>query len=170
MQNSVIAVWHRYFYRTTGSVAIEFSMVFIPFIISILFIAELCRVVYLSSALDLMLAESGHVASITTSPEKYNTYFTEELNKRMTRWPLISRPAVVSVSILYCDNLSYLATEQNRCSTTISVDKPLALYQLTVNYQPLFFIFPRTMTERELKRRVVFVQEFQRPVLEDDNA
>ncbi|HGB4585863.1 TPA: TadE/TadG family type IV pilus assembly protein, partial [Salmonella enterica subsp. enterica serovar Reading] len=45
-----------------GSALVEVAFVLIPFIVTILFIAELCRVTFISSSLDLVLAESGKIS------------------------------------------------------------------------------------------------------------
>lgn len=140
-------------------------MVFIPFIMSILFIAEMSRVVFISSALDLIIAESGHIASITRVPENYQRYFNEEINRRMTTWPLISRDVHVVVSVTWCDNIASVINRS--CSSGNPLNKPLAIYRVATDYQPLFFIFPIQNIVRELSRKVLFVQEFQRDAEND---
>lgn len=168
MLKQATAAWRSYLLGERGVVAIEFAMVFLPFILSILFIAEMCRVVYLSSALDLILAESGQVASISLAPENYKKYFTKELNERMEHWPLLSRSVDVDLSILYCDSIATIVHDTGGCSLTSALNKPLALYKVSIDYQPLFFIFPRDITVRELSRRIAFVQEFQREEEDDE--
>ena len=143
-----------------GVVAIEFSMVFIPFIISVLFIIEMSRVVFVSSAMDLIIAESGHLASITRAPEKYQLYFNEEINKRMTSWPLISSDVKVKVSVVWCADLAEII--KNNCNATDARNRPLAMYGVVTDYQPLFLFFPIKSIVHELSRKVLFVQEFQR--------
>ncbi|HDG9831211.1 TadE family protein [Raoultella ornithinolytica] len=149
-----------------GVAAMEFSMVFIPFIISILFIAEMCRVVFISSALDLIIAESGHIAAITRAPENYQQYFNAEINKRMADWPLISREIHVELSVSWCDSIS--AVINHTCTTMDARNKPLAFYKVTTDYQPLFFFFPSQSVIRELSRRILLVQEFQREAENDE--
>ena len=170
MMNKTNMNKENYLLREKGSVAIEFSMVFIPFIISILFIAELCRVAYLSSTLDLILSESGKIASMSTAPENYQKHFTKEVNSRIKQWPLLSRDVDVDLSILYCDSLETMIRKISHCSSNITFDKPLALYRLSIDYQPLFFIFPREITVRELSRKIVFVQEFLRDTTGENNV
>lgn len=149
-----------------GVAAIEFSMVFIPFIISILFIAEMCRVVFISSALDLILAESGHIAAITRKPENYQYYFNNEINKRMSKWPLISHEVHVAISVTWCDNIT--AVINHACTTTDARNKPLAFYNVTTDYKPLFFFFPSRIIMGELSRKILLVQEFQRDRKNDE--
>lgn len=156
------SIWQRFWMRDSGVASIEFSMVFIPFIMSILFVAELCRIVYLSSTLDLVLAESGHIASISTSASNYEKYFSQEMNKRIKQKPLFSRDASVNVSILYCDSIDALTSPNfSSCIAGPPDNMPLAIYSIRIDYNPLFFIFPRDVAVRELSRRIVLIQEFQ---------
>lgn len=149
-----------YFFRQRrAATAIEFSLVFIPFISSVLFIAEMCRVVYISSAIDLILAESAQIASLTTTPENYEKYFKAEINKRMSRWPLLSSNLNAVLKINYCSSITQVIDGQ--CASTVGVGMPLALYHVETDYQPLFFIFPASIMNGELSRTVLLVQEFQ---------
>lgn len=166
MSKKIKNILRHYLCSEQGIAAIEFSMVFIPFIISILFIAEMCRVVFISSALDLIIAESGHIAAITRVPENYQHYFNEEVNKRMADWPLISRDVRVELSVSWCDNIS--AVINHACTTADVSSKPLAFYQVTTDYQPLFFFFPSQSVIRELSRKILLIQEFQREVENDE--
>lgn len=165
MSKKMTGALNKYLWSERGVAAMELSMVFIPFIISILFIAEMCRVVFISSALDLIIAESGHIASITQVPENYQLYFNDEINKRMASWPLISRDVHVELSVTWCDSIA--AVINNACTTTDATGKPLAFYKVTTDYQPLFFFFPNQSVIRELSRRILLVQEFQRETEND---
>ncbi|HHG8774040.1 TPA: TadE/TadG family type IV pilus assembly protein [Raoultella planticola] len=166
MSKKTKSILRHYICGEQGVAAIEFSMVFIPFIISILFIAEMCRVVFISSALDLIIAESGHIAAITRVPENYQHYFNDEINKRMADWPLISRDVHVELSVAWCDDIS--AVIRHACTATDARSKPLAFYQVTTDYQPLFFFFPSQSIIRELSRKILLVQEFQRETENDE--
>lgn len=145
-----------------GSAALEFSLLFIPFVMAFLFLAELCRVVYISSALDLILAESSYRTSLRQFDSDYHAYFTKALNERLAVWPLFTKKNTMSVSAQYCYNIEALIENDKHCSSTDAVGKPLALYHVNMHYQPLFFLFPTVMVEQQWKRKIVFVQEFQR--------
>ncbi|WP_367272951.1 TadE/TadG family type IV pilus assembly protein [Candidatus Symbiopectobacterium sp.] len=151
--------WYR---SSSGSSALEFSLLFIPFVMAFLFLAELCRVVYISSALDLILAESSYRTSLRQPDSDYHAYFTKALKKRLGVWPLFSRNIEVHVSARYCDDVTALIENVKYCSSIHATGKPLALYHVNINYQPLFFLFPTVMVEQQWKRKVAFVQEFQR--------
>lgn len=145
-----------------GSSAVEFSLVFIPFFMAMLFLAELCRIVFISSALDFILTESGYRASLRSPGSDCNAFFTKALNERLDVWPLFTKKITLGLSILYCDDVTALVDNSKRCSSTNATGKPLALYNVSVNYQPLFFTFPPSVIESRLNRKVAFVQEFQR--------
>ncbi|MGL9735662.1 MAG: TadE/TadG family type IV pilus assembly protein [Symbiopectobacterium sp.] len=72
-----VLLWYR---SSTGSAALEFSLIFIPFIMAFLFLAELCRVIYISSSLDFVLAESSYRTSLRQPDSDYKAYFTKALN------------------------------------------------------------------------------------------
>ena len=153
---------HLWFNSNSGSTTIELSLVFIPFIMAMLFLAELCRVVYISSALDLILAESGYRTSLRSSESDYKAFFAKELNNRLNTWTLFSKKIKLNFSVLYCDSVGMLADHKSHCSSTNSVNKPLALYSVSVDYQPLFFIPPHSIINSQLNKKTVFVQEYQR--------
>lgn len=153
---------HLWFNSNSGSTTIELSLIFIPFIMAMLFLVELCRVVYISSALDLILAESGYRTSLRSSESDYKAFFTKELNNRLEAWPLFSKKIKLNFSMRYCDNVGTLVDNNSHCSSTNSVRKPLVLYNVSVNYLPLFFIFPHNVIDRQLNKKAVFVQEYQR--------
>lgn len=52
------------FYRSnTGSVTIEFTIVFVIFIFTLLFSAEISRLIYISASLDLAVSEAAKAAN-----------------------------------------------------------------------------------------------------------
>ncbi|MCW2480012.1 MULTISPECIES: TadE/TadG family type IV pilus assembly protein [unclassified Symbiopectobacterium] len=154
-----VLLWYR---SSNGSAALEFSLLFIPFVMAFLFLAELCRVVYISSALDLVLAESSYSASLRQSDRDYNAYFKKALNMRLDVWPLFTKENIISTSVKYCDDIAALIENDKHCLSPNAVGKPLALYLVNIHYRPLFFLFPKVMVEQQWKRKVAFVQEFQR--------
>lgn len=150
-------------YRSSsGNAALEFSLLFIPFVMAFLFLAELCRVIYISSALDLILAESSYSTSLRQPGSDYSAYFKKAFNERLAVWPLLTKNIVMHVSTQYCYGITALIKNGKHCSSTHSVGMPLALYHVNVGYQPLFFQFPTLMVEQRWRRKIVFVQEFQR--------
>lgn len=147
------------FLRNDGAVAVEFAFVVIPFIISILFIMELCRVVYVMSSIDLILSEAGTASVTLTNSSKANTYFDKMINEMASNWPflLYGKDIKVQTSIQYCDSITQLAN--NQCSSSSASDALLGVYKISVPYEPVFFAFPTSFVQGEMVRSVVFVQE-----------
>lgn len=158
--------WGRYmrhhsllFFKNDGAVAIEFGFVLIPFIISILFIMELCRVVYVMSSVDLIISEAGSASVTLTNTSKADEYFDNLINKMASNWPFLlhNKNVKVKTSIQYCNSIAQLAN--NQCASSFSTDALLGVYQITVPYEPVFFPFPDSLIQNEMVRKVVFVQE-----------
>lgn len=144
----------------TATVAVEFSLILIPFMITIMFVSEICRVIYISSSIDLILSESARKASISINPENYERYFNRELNARISQWPLLSKKVNTVINIKYCDDVNQVVTRT--CVSNNGIGKPLAIYDIKTDYTPVFFILPTSMTLRELKRSALLIQESQR--------
>lgn len=145
--------------RNEGAVAIEFAFVVIPFLISILFIMELCRVVYIMSSIDLILSEASSATATRKSIVDNNDYFENTANKMSSGWALLLAGGNVKVNtnIEYCATLGELTNR--RCSVTGSNTSPLAIYEVIVPYSPIFFIFPSSIVQKQMTRRIVLVQE-----------
>lgn len=150
----------RFMHGDSATAAIEFSLILIPFMTSIMFIAEICRVIYISSSVDLILSESAWKTSILQKPENYEWYFNQELNARIAQWPLLPREVKATVRIKYCDSTNQIIT--GSCVNNDGTSKPLAIYNVKIGYTPLFFILPASMPFGEMKRSTLLVQESQR--------
>ncbi len=113
-------------------------MVFIPFIISILLLLRCAGWFYFLGAGSDYRRVGAHCRYYPV-PENYQHYFNDEINKRMADWPLISRDVHVELSVAWCDSISTVINHV--CTTTDARNKPLAFYNVTTDYQPLFFSF-----------------------------
>ncbi len=147
----------------SGAASVEFSVVLIPFLASLLFIMELCRILYLTAAVDLVLAESARYISLEPSSTDYSLSFNQMLNDNIVLWPLLASDQPVNVSVSHCEKITDLRNMAIKC-TTDDVDgkKVLAVYSLTYHYKPLFFLFSYGKFDSLLSRKVVFIQEAKR--------
>ena len=143
--------------RSEGAVAIEFAFVVIPFIISILFILELCRVVYIMSSIDLILSEASSATATRSSIIDNNDYFEKMVNNMSNGWALLLVGKNVKTNIEYCATMNDLTSR--RCSTAGLNTSPLAIYEVNVPYSPIFFVFPSSLVQKQMTRRIVLVQE-----------
>lgn len=145
--------------RNEGAVAIEFAFVVVPFIISILFILELCRVVYIMSSIDLILSEASSATATRRNIADNNEYFESAVNNMSSGWALLLAGGNIKVNtnIEYCATIEQLTSRH--CSSTGSNTSPLAIYEVNVPYSPIFFVFPSSVVQQQMTRRIVLVQE-----------
>ncbi|ENW6032992.1 TadE/TadG family type IV pilus assembly protein [Salmonella enterica] len=151
------------FLNDEGSASVEFTIVLIPFLASLLFIMELCRVMYLTAAVDLVLAESGRYISLEPAVADYSVSFNKMLNDNIVLWPLLSSGQSVDVSVYHCDKISDLLNITSSCTLADDTGKKvLAIYSVTYHYKPLFFFFSAGHFDSLFIRRVVYIQEAKR--------
>ncbi|POT57833.1 hypothetical protein C3432_07780 [Citrobacter amalonaticus] len=144
--------------KEDGAIAVELSLVIIPFLISILFIIELCRIMYLSSALDVVLAESGRYISLDSSVTDYSSAFEQNLKNNAKAWPLLYSGTEVSVTVKHCKTISELLND-NCISGSTTADHFLSVYSFKYSYQPVFFFFSAGYFSSIFERKIVYVQE-----------
>jgi len=146
--------------RNEGFIAIEFALVIIPFIISILFIMEICRVIYIMSSIDIILSETSGAVATSTSTVLDNSNFQKRVAEVSNGWALLltGKNVKINTNIQYCQTIRNLAN--NQCTpTAASPTAALAIYEITVPYEPVFFIFPSSFVQKQMFRRVVLIQE-----------
>lgn len=142
----------------TGGVTIEYAIVIIPFIITVLFIMELCRVTYIMSSIDLILAEGSGAAASLSDTSSGGDYFKRMIKKQAEQSPLLLSDDIdVITDVSYCQNISQLLDD--RCTPTGAESAPLSIYKISVPYKPLFFIFPISFLKDKMSRKVIMVQE-----------
>jgi len=148
-----------------GSVVLEFAYAFIPFIMSIFFVLEICRITYVTSSLDFVISESGYSASVTQQPGNYEKLFATRLKEKLSGIPLLGRGIVLQSSIIYCKDISALADVLHNCSPQNAAGNQLAIYEVKINYQSIFFDFISPIFNKSLSRKMIFVQEFERTTI-----
>ncbi|EKA2346743.1 pilus assembly protein [Salmonella enterica subsp. enterica serovar Newport] len=153
----------RMIFSNNGTASIEFSLVLIPFLASVLFILELCRIMYLTAAIDLVLAESAHYTSLEPSVTDYELSFNKMLNDNIVLWPLLASGQSVDATVLHCDKISDLVNTASSCTIDDTAgSKILALYSLKYHYKPLFFIFSDGHFDSLFTRKIIYIQEVKR--------
>ncbi|MDM2843536.1 pilus assembly protein [Citrobacter sp. Cpo090] len=141
-----------------GAIAVELSLVIIPFLVSILFIIELCRVMYLSSALDVVLAESGRYISLDSTVTDHSTAFEQNIKNNASHWPLLFSGSEISVKVKHCKNIADILKDSCVTGTT-TADHLLSVYSFRYSYQPVFFFFGTGFFSSIFERNIVYVQE-----------
>jgi tight adherence protein E len=146
-----------------GAATIEFALTSIIFLTLVFFVAEISRLSYLSSMLDLAISEGAKEAKNApyTTGDDYNSRF----NKRMLDeggmiWGFLSRKDAVSVTIRYAASIDDMIA--GNTSDTDYRNRPIASYKLVYRYHPFLFPIPMTWASKLLTREVIFVQEYER--------
>ncbi|MEQ9723677.1 TadE/TadG family type IV pilus assembly protein [Yersinia alsatica] len=141
-----------------GSITIEFSIVLILFIVTLLFSAEIARLFYTSASLDLATSEA--VKSAKNKQRNDSNSYNTVLKKK-----LLAQQGVLGIFI----------TDNNSVKTSVkfslSIDdiinnnmsddnkSPLAKYTVSYLYRPVFFPIPSLWANSLLLREVIFAQE-----------
>ena len=139
----------RLFAEEDGAAAIEFAFVIVPFIVSILFIMELCRVIFIMASLDALLANSGNASANIQDPSNPNVvheYFQNAINESANGWALLTLGKEVEIKTEIASELS-------------NTKNPISIYKIEVPYEPLFFVFPVDIMQEKMTRRIVYIQE-----------
>lgn len=154
----------RHFVRDNKGVAsIEFSLTVILFIALVLFVAEIARMAYISSIIDLAVSEAAKESKNASASD--NGGYDSRFQARITQqggaiWGFLTRPDAVTMDITYADSITDMINTGG--STGNSRYKPLARYHLEYKYTPMFFPFPGFWVNNLLNREVIFVQEYER--------
>lgn len=154
----------RLFTREDGAAAMEFAFVAIPFLISVLFIMELCRIIYVMSSVDLILSDTSSATAISTTSTNNDADFNRAVNDKAKGWILllVGDNVQIETSVTYCQSIQDIV--DRKCSPAArtpdaATTATLALYRITVPYKPLFFVFPGAFVQNTMTREVVLVQE-----------
>ncbi|MDN0122203.1 TadE/TadG family type IV pilus assembly protein [Yersinia aleksiciae] len=148
------------FFRTNrGSVTVEFSISFILFLFMILFSAEISRLFYISSSLDLAVSEAAKSAKNKEQSDN-TTYQSAFLQKLITQRGVlgifITSNNAVTANVEFSDNISDIITNN---MSAVYTDQKLARYTVSYTYSPIFFPIPSLWANTLLSREVIFVQE-----------
>ncbi|WP_034916613.1 TadE/TadG family type IV pilus assembly protein [Erwinia sp. 9145] len=167
-----------HFYRDKkGIAAIEFSLVIIVFIFFTFFIFEISRYMFVSSAIDLTLAESARITSSRLQKKAdYAAIFHHVVAEQSRLWSTFIDGGNYHVTILYCHSIAQAVNGE--CNKNEAAGKALAIYQVQYDYQPLLFNGAVAGSEKlisalksSLTRRLVLVQEYEREeVFRDDQS
>lgn len=151
-----------------GVAAVEFALVFIPFMMLILFTLECSRMIYLYATIDLSLSEASQRTSNSGRSNNpgntydYETAFRDAFKNNLKDMPLsnIGNDGQITVSVKYCQNIDQIIGDS--CLPVNSKNNPLALYHVTYEYKPLFFALATGFLDMSMTRDIIHVQEYER--------
>ncbi|WP_145515997.1 TadE/TadG family type IV pilus assembly protein [Yersinia aleksiciae] len=148
-----------FFFRSNkGSVAIEFSIVFVLFVLTLLFSSEVSRLFYISASLDLAVSEAAKSAKNKEKSDNatYQSKFFEKLNAQQGMLGKFINQNNVTVNVSFSNNISDIIADN---MSTRYANQKLARYTVRYTYSPVFFRIPSIWTANLLSREVIFVQE-----------
>ena len=139
-----------------GSVTIDFTVVFVLFLLTLLSCAEIGRLLYISASLDLAVSEA--VKSTKNREGGNSAVLRQSLNAQNgILGDFITNNNVINTTVEFSNSISDLISQIYSSSET----SPLAKYTVFYTYQPLFFLIPSHWANIQLSREVIFVQENQ---------
>lgn len=144
-----------------GAIAVEFALVLIPYLLLFLLTAEVCRMFYVSSVINLSLAESSRYAA-NNREISYKESFIKNYKKNLNSFPLLSNNNQLSFDVYYCGTIEDIILD--KCTKNNKNKKPLAIYHIDYNYKPVFFILPNNYINKIISRNLVYVQEYERSI------
>ena len=147
-----------FFFSNRGSITIEFSIVLILFLFILLSGAEVARLFYISSSLDLAVSEAAKSAKNKESTN--NSSYISILNKKLAAHQgvlgsFIAKNNEVNINVFFSGNVSDLVNSENSNDTKL----PLVKYRISYLYRPVFFPISPSWANTLLLREVVFAQE-----------
>lgn len=170
-----------YSHKNRGLVSIEFSMGFVFFMLIFFVWAQIAYMGYISGIIDYTIAETARNtrASIPVRNDAnnnqnatYQTQFRSFLAEQTGIWGLIVNPDNFVIKTYHYDSIASLSTSctgdedeaEADClanqSTGNETNVPIAVYQVSYSFNPLFNLF--NPQELSLKREVFVVQEYER--------
>lgn len=153
-----------YLSNNSGATTLEFTFFITSFLVMLFFFLELCRVIFISAALDLAVAESGRAASFDSQASvNYRDSFTNSLKKNSSLWPYLGNDNDITIKdVRYCLDVEQLVN--NTCSAAQTPKgSTLAIYSIEYNYNPVLanVFMMDTFKKSMLQRDVVYVQQYE---------
>ncbi|WP_145524375.1 TadE/TadG family type IV pilus assembly protein [Yersinia vastinensis] len=147
-----------FFRQNNGSITIEYAILFTLFIFMLLASAEISRLLYISSSLDLAISEAAKSAKNKKSND--NSSYLSVLKQNLVKQKgmlgiFITKDNQVGARIFFYQNLSDIINNNPSDNTR----SPLAKYTVSYLYHPIFFPFSTHWSKTLLSREVIFVQE-----------
>lgn len=153
----------RFLKNKDGVASIEFSLTVILFLFMIMFVAEIARMAYISSVLDLAISEGAKDAKnhASLTGNDYQQRFTQRLTEDGgTLWAFVAKKDMLNIQVTFASSISEMYTSGGGESN--GRNKPLARYFVNYHYQPMFFPVPDAWKGSTFSREVIFVQEYER--------
>ncbi|RWR03299.1 pilus assembly protein TadE [[Pantoea] beijingensis] len=148
-----------------GVATVEFALLAVVFFMILFFTAEISRVAYVSSVIDLALSESAKSAKNEHAISKDGTTDSSRFQQRLLQdggrlWGFLRNNDMVNIEITYADSVAEMIASGGHQGN--GTNQALARYHLIYQYKAMFFPFPKSWVNSLLNREVIFVQEYER--------
>ncbi|MBW5825161.1 pilus assembly protein [Yersinia kristensenii] len=166
-----------FFRSNRGSISIEFSILFVLFLFILLSSAEMARLFYISSNLDLAVSEATKAAKNKSKDDRttYNTIVRQKLITQTGIFGVFITNENIITQVVFSNSIDDIINDSlfdsigndigNNLNEIISGGRhnddslPLAKYTIIYSYQPIFFPISSVFANTLLRREVIFVQE-----------
>ncbi|EPS8492741.1 TadE/TadG family type IV pilus assembly protein [Yersinia enterocolitica] len=146
-----------FFRSNKGSVAIEFSIVSILFLLTLLSSAEIARLLYISSNLDLAFSEAVKTAKNRniTDNRDYNTILRQNLITQTGVFGAFIADSNIVTDVTFSNSINDIINNAQQDDNNLV----LAKYTVSYTYRAVFFPLSTIFSNTLLRREVIFVQE-----------
>lgn len=147
----------KYIRNKQGAVAVEFALVFTVVFTTLMFVFELCRLIYVMGAINLTIAEAGRFGAYQESQSVIEANFRRSLARNMNNWPLINKVNDIQINVQYCTDVNdYLS---DRCTSKPGDSRFLLIYNVDYHYRPVFFYFPGDVMNSIISEKAAIIYE-----------
>ncbi|MEW5558785.1 TadE/TadG family type IV pilus assembly protein [Enterobacter asburiae] len=155
---------YRFCREQRGVVTIEFALTVMLFLFMVLFVAEMSRMAYVSSVIDLAVSEAAKAGkNAPQDGDGYQRRYREMLTQQGgSLWSFLTSADAVEMSIHYANSVQEMAETGGVEGKQYTRGNALARWHLLYHYHPMFFPFPANWADPLFNREVIFVQEYER--------
>ncbi|QIQ21311.1 TadE/TadG family type IV pilus assembly protein [Zophobihabitans entericus] len=143
--------------------SIEFAVILPLFLLLIFMFIEFCRLLFVSSVLDVITVEGGYFVAKTKEESNYSQLFYDKVSDDIPIWPLITSSSHLKVEIVYCslvdDAINFTKNGGGNCYTS-PINHSLAVFSVEYQYSPMFSNSLFSSFKSVLERKVVVFKEY----------
>jgi tight adherence protein E len=146
--------------RQQGAFSVEFAIGAIVMFFVTFGIVEVSRLIYVINLAESSLRESSRdtrVWEAQRNGDLYDQRLTQVFEKKGEIWHLLVDPKRYQLSISYFENLPNLIGNKPSLSLAIQQRCPLAIYEISYRYTPMFFL--AGVFEKKISRRILVTME-----------
>ncbi|ACA84908.1 TadE/TadG family type IV pilus assembly protein [Shewanella woodyi] len=146
--------------RQLGAFSVEFAIGAMVMFLVTFGIFEISRLIYVINLAESSLRESSRDTRVwegERSGDLYDQRLTQMFEKKGEIWHLLVDPKRYHLSITYFESLSDLIDDKPSLSQAKQQRSPLAIYEISYQYTPMFFL--AGIVEKKISRRILVTME-----------